>query len=45
MMNDLYEASLSQIKMIINKAEREKLTNSQDFLNFLDELNLISVSY
>lgn len=44
-MNELYEASLSQIKMIINKAEKEDLIDSQDFLDFLDKLNELSVLY
>ena len=44
-MKDLYDASISQIELIIKKAEKENLTNSQDFINFLDSLNKLSVLY
>ena len=36
---------LSNLQQIIAYAEQEHLTNTQEFINFLDELNKISVSY
>lgn len=41
----LYEAGLKQIRAIIDIAKEIDVTNNQDFLNFLDELNSMSVEY
>ena len=36
---------LYNLQQVIDYAEREQLTNSQEFLDFLDKINEISVSY
>jgi hypothetical protein len=36
---------LYNLKQAIEYAEENNLTNTQEFLNFLDEINKISVSY
>ena len=36
---------LSNLQQTIDYAEREQLTNTQEFLDFLDSLNALSVSY
>lgn len=36
---------LYNLQQIIDYAEHEQLTNTQEFLDFLDKLNEISVSY
>ena len=36
---------LYNLQQVIDYAEREQLTNSQEFLDFLDKVNEISVSY
>lgn len=36
---------LSNLQQVIDYAEKKQLTNTQEFINFLDELNKISVSY
>lgn len=33
------------LKAVINYAEENNLTNDQDFINFLDTINELSVSY
>lgn len=41
----LQEQALVSLKAIVNYAENNNLTNSQDFLNFLDTINKLSVKY
>lgn len=41
----LQTLTLSNLQQAINYAEKEQLTNTQEFLDFLDKLNKISVSY
>ena len=36
---------LNNLQQVIDYADHEQLTNSQEFLDFLDEINEISVSY
>ena len=36
---------LYNLQQVIDYAEREQLTNTQEFLDFLDKINEISVSY
>lgn len=36
---------LYNLQQVINYADHEQLTNTQEFLDFLDKLNEISVSY
>jgi len=36
---------LYNLQQVIDYAEQEQLTNSQEFLDFLDKINEISVSY
>lgn len=45
LLRQLYEAGLKQIRAIIDIAKEIDVTNNQDFLNFLDELNSMSVEY
>ena len=33
------------LQQVINYAEKEQLTNTQEFLDFLDTINGLSVSY
>ena len=41
----IQQKALHNLKQIIEYAEENNLTNSQEFINFLDELNKISVNY
>ena len=41
----LQQKALHNLKQIIEYAEENNLTNSQEFLNCLDEINRLSVSY
>ena len=41
----LYETGLQHIRTIIDIAKENDVTNEQDFLNFLDELNSMSVEF
>ena len=41
----LQEMALYNLQQVINYAEREQLTNTQEFLNFLDTINGLSVTY
>lgn len=41
----LQEQALVSLKAIVNYAENNNLTNTQDFLNFLDTINELSVKY
>ena len=36
---------LHNLQQIVDYAERKQLTNTQEFLDFLDKINEISVSY
>jgi hypothetical protein len=45
LLRQLYEAGLKQIRAIIDIAKEIDVTDNQDFLNFLDELNSMSVEY
>ena len=45
LLRQLYEAGLKQIRAIIDIAKEIDVTSNQDFLNFLDELNSMSVEY
>jgi len=45
LLRQLYEAGLKQIRAIIDIAKEIDVTDDQDFLNFLDELNSMSVEY
>lgn len=36
---------LDQVQEVITYAEQNQLTNAQDFINFLDKLNELSVSH
>ena len=44
-LNIMMEEVLRNLSLSINYAEENNLTNTQEFINFLDELNKISVSY
>lgn len=39
------QAIITQVEEVITYAETNKLTNTQEFINFLDKLNELSVSY
>lgn len=41
----LADIVLYNLQQVIDYADREQLTNSQEFLDFLDKINEISVSY
>ena len=41
----IQQKALHNLKQTIEYAEENNLTNTQEFLDFLDELNKISVSY
>lgn len=41
----IQQKALYNLKQIIEYAEENNLTNTQEFINFLDELNKISVSH
>ena len=41
----IQQKALYNLKQIIEYAEENNLTNTQEFIDFLDELNEISVSY
>lgn len=40
-----FQSILDQVKEIITYAEQNQLTNTQEFINFLDKLNELSVSH
>lgn len=44
-LQQLQQVILRDLEAIINYAEKNNLTNSQEFLNFLDKLNEISIRY
>lgn len=39
------EECLHNIRAVIQTAEKRCLTNTQEFINFLDELNELSIKY
>ncbi len=39
------QSILDQVQEVITYAEQNQLTNTQDFINFLDKLNELSVSH
>ena len=41
----IQQKALHNLKQIIECAEENNLTNSQEFLDFLDEINKLSVKY
>lgn len=41
----LADIVLYNLQQVIDYADREQLTNTQEFLDFLDKINEISVSY
>lgn len=41
----LQEQAIISLKASINYAENNNLTNTQEFINFLDKINELSVSY
>lgn len=41
----LQEQALVSLKAIVNYAENNNLTNTQEFINFLDKINELSVSH
>lgn len=41
----LQEQALVSLKAIVNYAENNNLTNTQEFLDFLDKINELSVSH
>ena len=44
-LNIMMEEALRNLSLTINYAEENNLTNTQEFLDFLDIVNEISVSY
>ena len=45
LLNKLYEVGLLQIRNIIDITKESDATDTQEFLNFLDKLNSMSVEY
>ena len=41
----LMQSVINQVQEIITYAENNQLTNTQEFINFLDKLNELSVSH
>ena len=39
------QSILDQVQEVITYAEQNNLTNTQEFINFLDKLNELSVKY
>jgi hypothetical protein len=44
-LNSMMEVVLSNLQQSINYAEENNLTNTQEFINFLDTINELSVSH
>ena len=44
-LNSMMTEALHNLQQIINYAEENNLTNTQEFLDFLDSINEISVKY
>lgn len=45
MLKSLQQIAIQKVIQAIDYAEENNLTNNQDFLNFLDLLNSLSVKY
>lgn len=41
----LQQQAITNLTQAIEYAEKNKLTNTQEFINFLDNINRLSVSY
>lgn len=41
----LQQHTIASLTQSIEYAEKNKLTNTQEFINFLDKINMLSVSY
>lgn len=41
----LQQHTMDNLAQTIEYAEKNKLTNTQEFINFLDNINMLSVSY
>jgi hypothetical protein len=41
----LQQHTLANLMQTVDYAEKNKLTNTQEFINFLDKINMLSVSY
>ena len=41
----LQQQTLISLKAVVNYAENNNLTNTQEFINFLDTINELSVKY
>lgn len=41
----LQQHTMDNLVQTIEYAEKNKLTNTQEFINFLDNINMLSVSY
>jgi hypothetical protein len=41
----LQNLAIYNLQQVINYAEKEQLTNTQEFLDFLDTINGLSVTY
>lgn len=44
-LTQLQKIVIYNLQQVIEYAEQEQLTNTQEFLNFLDKINELSVSY
>ena len=44
-LNTMMAEALHNLQLIINHAEENNLTNTQEFINFLDKINELSVSH
>ena len=44
-LNTMMEEALRNLSLSINYAEENNLTNTQEFLDFLDKINELSVSH
>lgn len=44
-LNTMMEEALRSLSLSINYAEENNLTNTQEFLDFLDSVNELSVKY
>lgn len=45
MLQKLQKQVITQLEEIIKYAEEHQLTNTQEFINFLDKINELSVSH
>lgn len=44
-LQELTQQAIGNLQQAINYAENNELTNSQEFINFLDKINELSVKY